>query len=337
MLWSALIARLNPDSLEPTLECLINSSRSGVLLAGVILGYGLGSERSFLNWLGRAKEFAIWEQGDSWGRIFPEPWRSSNQVIRKEKISTLLLDEARTATWPVWSRLDSFSKAGGFQGIPRPEAGLASAFNSCLYRESVGNNGSAMSLAMERILAGITPAWPLEPVTFRLLQLWPARRRLIGYRLQLAALCGFDRNSIQALAGRLLQDLPCQVSEVEGILSKDGRANPVHSASLEARDILRDWAVHELPGYWRSPRSFDVRLHWPMEAWISVGAGVWRESVTGQNGDGVTRVIMLQLTRSPVNSMFRHRRPPLAISFFLTSQLLVGAWSEHFWLTKGRN
>jgi hypothetical protein len=272
LLWSALIARSNPDSLEPILQGLNSSSRSGILLAGHIYGYGLGSEERFLEWLERAREVAIWEPQEA--LTAPEPWRSSREIARKEKISKLLQEMAETATWPAWSRIDSFSKMGSFSVISAPKAGLAAAFHSCLYRESNGDVSSIMLLAMERTLAGIIPAWPLEPISFALLHVWPARRRLIGYRLQLAALCGFDRNSIRALANRLFQELPLQAEDALSILGKyAGRFAYIP----ESEDILRDWAVHELPGSWQSTRSLEIRLHWPDASWRYCWAGSMRE------------------------------------------------------------
>lgn len=273
LLWAALIARWNPDSLEPILLQLNKGYRSSVLLAGYMYCYGLGSEGRFLEWLDRAREVAIWEEREPW--IASESWRSSREMARKEKIAELLVEVASTATWPAWSRIDRFNNAGSFSDIPWPRAGLAAAFNLCLYREPIRGANSNMFSAMERILTGIIPAWP-EPMSFALLHVWPARRRFIGYRLQLAALCGFDRSSIQALAGHLFQEVPSQVEDLGDILSKYGHFTP-WMASSEFRDIVRDWAVHELPGSWRSPASFGTRLYWPEAAWRYGWGGSMRE------------------------------------------------------------
>ena len=103
---------------------------------------------------------------------------------------------------------------------------------------------------------------PIEPAGLGLLHVWPARRRLVGFRLQLAVLSGFDREMLWLLAERLLRERPGTVNEISNYPSVSFLKDKGELGAL-----ARDWAVQELPGSWTTRRCNEIRSSWIFTLW----------------------------------------------------------------------
>jgi NACHT domain/SIR2-like domain len=272
VLWAAMISRVNPVALEPILDRLNTGSRSGLLLAGLIFAEGFGGSAQFSAWLRRAGEISNWESAAAGhDRSHLAAWSRSTHQIRKDEIGRSLATEAATATWLQWARLDQFAKSGGFAPLPPSGGRLAALFTGSLRPELALERSGAL----ERLLAGVEPALPATPSGIGLLHLWPSRRRLAGFRLQLAAVSGFDREMLRSLAYRVfVEDFSSAAAIAKGLHPHEALLRSPH----EIGDLAREWAVWEFPGSWTNGRRVDLRLDWIQRFWRHC----WRVNVPRQ-------------------------------------------------------
>jgi TIR domain/NACHT domain len=270
-LWAAFLHRQSPARLEPVLAALGSAKEGGLALAGCLFADDLGSEEQFEAWLARLSEELVkgWpRQMDFCGRA----WAASRQEARRDRFAASVAACAAKASWLTWLRCEEVRKVTSLEGaLPLPEGLLYRAAIQQVYDEVDEPAGVAAS----RLWSGGPSIWPAAPLTLGLLQAWPAERRIVGARLQLAAAVGASRNDINHLAVTIAQpDTKTDINLARDLardlapdLSADwtlgwardwtrysARDLACYLARYWSRDWARDWArrmaefwIHYLP------------------------------------------------------------------------------------------
>jgi hypothetical protein len=295
-LWAALIEKQNRQRLDAVLTALAEENDLGFSLVGTILADGLGTDERFRRWLDRLVK--ILAQG--WPlllEICAQAWSSSRQEERRQELTERLNAEASAQTWLGWLRYEALANQASLQAdLPLQEIGT---FDRTLISQLQGMPVSCTAdMAWGRILSGLSPIWPLNPLLPGLLQVWPGRRRLAGLRLQVAHLSGGTRWDISQLAKFALQapeknrdwvskaraltrylhpDLARYLTrdlavDLDVLLDRAGSWTPDwdrfwnrDSARDSARDLARDWArgwARDSAGHWATPLGLEPEQPW---------------------------------------------------------------------------
>jgi hypothetical protein len=205
LLWGAMVSGQSPERLSAVIERLLRKE-SAPALAGMMLADGLGVPRSFEQWAGTW--VALFLDDLPPGRaICRRAWAASRQDDRKRRLRELFCEAASTAGLGGRLRLEDFWPAVSSERDHLP-APATPASQHALAALSEVEDWSGEEVAAGRIFCGGPPIWPDPPAEIGLLQLWPSRRRLLGLRLQLAAVCGATRSEIASALATELRSPP---------------------------------------------------------------------------------------------------------------------------------
>lgn len=200
-LWAAMIEGQNPDRLDAIFETL-SDHVLGFVLVGTMFADGLGSDKRFMKWTDWLVE-SLHEEWHYSLELCSRAWASSRQERRKALLERLEQD-CQNLRWLNWSRRRAFLEDPSARlALPPPKHSLSRAFVEALF--ALESNGASRvdSVAVGRLLCGGPPIWPSEPLDLGLLNVWPGERRLLGLKLQAAAVSGATRDELKALVGSL--------------------------------------------------------------------------------------------------------------------------------------
>lgn len=195
LLWAALIGRGSQERVAQILLALMEDDEDGVAFAGLALADGLGTTVAVDRWQA-AMMHQFSRSWRSWMDACGEAWKKSRQEERKKTLANAMAQGATTHRWPARILIAQFLDACGEEPLLAPASGLARDL------EQIQGALSESGLAVGRILCGYAPLWPLDPIDVGYLHLWPGRRRVIGLRLQSAALAGASYAELAHLVGR---------------------------------------------------------------------------------------------------------------------------------------
>ena len=282
LLWAAQIGGQNRERLTPVIQHLIDK-RCGYFVVGAILAEGGGSDLLIDSWSEQLAEKLV----SNWPKDDLDPvcraWRLSKDESRKNRLFLVISDFGRQANWQGWLRLREVALACGSEiEISLPTNVVAGNVVSELVKPSADDTG--LKVVSARILTGGAPLWPGQPSEVSLLQLWPARRRLVSLRLQLAVACGASRSEIDAIALHELRSSSNAQprSEFEGEM-----AYPVDFAADLKTDLIVYW--NEL---WGSAAS----KSW-ISDWSQYWAKYWQPSSAANLSSETSRKAALQWAR----------------------------------------
>jgi 3',5'-cyclic AMP phosphodiesterase CpdA len=209
-LWAALIERQSPERLESVLDSVLACQSDGLAFIGAIFADGLGPEEAFRKWC----SILLDELSAGWPpqlEFCTRAWSVSRQDTRKHVLGGFLAEGADNLLWASWMRRREFQELASLsREIPMPGSRLCRALIEVIY----GNRSEGRdAIATARLLCGGPSIWPIEPIEIGLLQVWPGDRRLLGMRLQSAALAGATTADLREILR--LMPVPSDKSEKE--------------------------------------------------------------------------------------------------------------------------
>ncbi len=250
-LWAAQVDGAAPESWDPIMDKLLESDK-GLGLAGAMLADG--TARRFLDqWA--ARFFA--RLRDQWTESFDYA-ASAFQASHDQPINTLRSAAnsaaAECATGFEWLRLSGWSRQLDLT-INHPVSPLLSAFAGAL---STNNDASQERFSTGRILVGHSPFWPGGPVG--LLNAWPSRRRLLGYRLQ----------SWTVTTGRAVTQDVAELFWPQNLTAAEEALAHARAHDL-ARDCARDLSDFEAPDQPEPNWALDWGLDLATDVFLGLG------------------------------------------------------------------
>ncbi|MEM6455192.1 MAG: NACHT domain-containing protein [Acidobacteriota bacterium] len=218
--WALLLDARDPSAVDGVLQALIDAGDEGLMLTGLLLAQGVGSERVEPVWRDawRAQLEHGWSDD---ARMVADAWAAhANDVTdagyaaRRGRLGGSLRETARSLPWLSRQRVAHFigrsglSATGSGHGDGDAAIGTSQAFEAYAHLDRAGGDldpaaaSARLSddvIALGRVLCALVPLWPGPITTAGLLQLWPGHRRLLGLRMQTAALCGAPRSILPRL------------------------------------------------------------------------------------------------------------------------------------------
>ena len=267
-LWAALIEKQNRGTLDLLLEALVKKGGKALMLAGAILADGNGTEERFHHWITNFSQslYIAYPSGCDYCAM---AWAASRQEARKKEFSKWPSSLASPQTWLTWRRhIDFATKASLSWRDPLPIKRVDKVLKDQL-------NGapakSSRAVAFGRLLASGPPIWPLGPIETGILQVWPGQRRLIGLRLQVAAISGALRPDLGKLFSILSRkEIKTALAEAVSGWAQELvpflKQNAVHVDSALARDLVCDLSRYIVHDWGRGWNQFAV-----------IGFNSWRQ------------------------------------------------------------
>ena len=200
VIWAALLSGQNPERLTPIAQELMKKGSEEIVLVGMMMADGLGTESIFDEWSQRFVELLY----NGWPFELESclrAWSASQQIERRTALNTALLALAGKAINGIgWLRFSTFKRRTGLAySLPFPCNAAASSVLEALCSDKPLQ---PEHLASGKWLCGGSPFWPGGQIG--LLNLWPSRRRMAALSLQAGLICGLTDSDFQIIAQREL-------------------------------------------------------------------------------------------------------------------------------------
>ena len=193
-LWAAQVQGRNPEWLQKVVEAL-EAHPAGVSLVGAMMADGLAADEVFKKWAACVPSHFEREWPDH-ADACAQAWAASRQKDRRDYLAAFMDWCGERTTWTHYARYAEWVRDAVAAELPAPPGtGNAAALIRATRQDQLDEPMSAVG----RVLCGGPPFWPGgNEAAF--LNLWPARRRLAGLRLQAVANLALDPSAVRAIA-----------------------------------------------------------------------------------------------------------------------------------------